>query len=269
VANCLLLYGGLDVTFIRTAKRVQDFMAIDRETAISRLKGFLTGEVTKEEIYHWALGKAMSNDFEELSRTDPLLHEALEAMMDVNHEDAQFIPSREDLEYYQRCLAGAEEFVTRRTQVQKQQNIFPKHKFLSDLDLVFRVYVLVFAVCIIIVHLIGVLLPSFLQARIPPSRLEIFSDSLPHFIYAIILLVPVRILVRDNFFFVFLFVMGFGAYYYFYISLNLIAKLSVHFLVVLVILPYGALPAALAVYLLFKERIKLNLIAEAEKADTE
>ena len=230
-------------------------MLIDRMTVLVKLKGFLNGELSKEEVYHWALSKAVSEEFLNLPQIDPLLFETLQALVDINHEDAEVIFTREDLEYYQRCLEGNEEFNSLRAKrTQNKPRAVPK-KFFIDLDLIARIYVVMFGICSVIIHFVGIFIPNFLRMNInPPSRLDSFLDSLPHFVYAVFLFLSPKVLARGNLYYVALMASTFGIFYYVNLTFNIVKALGVHILVVLVLLPYGGLPAALALYLLFKAR---------------
>ena len=230
-------------------------MSIDRTTVLFKLKGFLSGELSKEEVYHWALNKAVSEEFLTLSQADPLLYETLQALIDINHEDAEFIFSKEDFQYYQKCLEGLEEFRSLREKRPKKESRPPPKKFFLDLDLIFRVYVVIFGFCSAVIHLIGIFIPNFLRISFPPpSRLESFLDSLPHFVYALFLLLSPKFLARANLFYVALVPLTFGILYYIKLTFNIVDVLSLHKLVFLILLPYGGVPTVLALYLLIKAR---------------
>lgn len=231
-------------------------MPIDRETTLARLRALISGEMRQDEVYHWALSKAVSAEFKDLALADPLLYETIASLLDMSHEDAEFVPSREDFEYYIRCFEGREEFRSLREK-RKRAPAPSQRKFFQDFDLTARLYVILFAICSIVIHLISIVNPNFLRIEPgAPSLVDSFFASLPHLVYAAALLLPLRLTGRGNAFFFFFMLFSLGAFYYTYLSIDLILKLSLPILIVLVVLPFSGVPACLALYLLIKERKK-------------
>jgi hypothetical protein len=85
-------------------------MLVDRNTVLEKLKGYLDNTISKKEIFEWAHSIVITQDYDKISKTDKLLSESIHALWQLHHDDGKFDPSREELEYYMKCLEGKEKF---------------------------------------------------------------------------------------------------------------------------------------------------------------
>ncbi|OGP79239.1 MAG: hypothetical protein A2V86_08375 [Deltaproteobacteria bacterium RBG_16_49_23] len=83
-----------------------------REEALEMLNGYLSGKLSKEIIYQWALKIVISDEFDKLRVKDELLSGVIHALFDLHHEgeEEKFNPTADELEYYRNCLEGKIEF---------------------------------------------------------------------------------------------------------------------------------------------------------------
>jgi hypothetical protein len=91
-------------------------LTITREEALETLKNYLAGTQSKVSVHQWALNIVISSEYEKLHASDELLAETIHALFDLHHEGAEtsFDPSREELEYYKKCLEGEIKYSHRR-----------------------------------------------------------------------------------------------------------------------------------------------------------
>ena len=87
-------------------------MSATREEALETLNGYLSGKLSKEIIYQWALKIVISDEFDKLRVKDELLSGVIHALFDLHHEgeEEKFNPTADELEYYRNCLEGKIEF---------------------------------------------------------------------------------------------------------------------------------------------------------------
>jgi hypothetical protein len=252
-------------------------MNLTRETVLAKLTGYLDKEISKSAIYEWALFVAVSKEYEQLAPQDPLIATAVQALIDINHDDLKKIPTNKALEYYRRCLKDEIEFIPLEERrdidklvIQDQQPAAPaitvppetslvnallKKQDYTRLLIAMRVYVIVFAVCSLGIHIYSFINPEFMQmARDFTSRFNSVKESLPHVLYALLVLLPPRFLARDTLYIVSLALLIVGFFYYWYIAITIVDKLALHPLLILIILPFSALPATLTLILLWAYR---------------
>jgi hypothetical protein len=104
------------------------------------------------------------------------------------------------------------------------------------------------------IHLLSIISPDLAFFNITDRAGQSFwRETIPQVTYAFILLVPFRWLVRSPRMFLALPAMIYGVYYYWAVSFDLINKLAENPLLVPIILPFGAVPATLALLLLLME----------------
>ena len=237
----------------------------------------LENKLTAEELYGWALGVVVTQEYERTTQEDPLVHMVLEDLMNISQESIKRRPSEELLEYYRRCLAGQEDYEAG-TASSLSNKAYARLKGLEaeshdssmagfnrgikksykkskkGFFLFLRAYVYFFALCVIGIHLASMLTPELVDYDGSGNTNHyIMTEAIPHVTYAFILLVPFHWLVRNQWLFFSLPAMIFGAFYYWRVSIELIVKLSLHQFFVLVILPFGAIPATVALVLLLIE----------------
>ena len=242
---------------------------LTRAIILEKLTGYLNQRLSKQAIYEWALFVAVSHEFEKIAAEDLLIGKTIQALIDINHDDLKNIPTHKMLEYYRRCLAGELTFEPleymrnlERMDLSKEQfaadeekKVEKRHEERKQIRLMVRIYVVLFAFCSLVIHLFSILQPNFLRfAETIPTRLENLWDSLPHVLYAIIILLPMRLTARGNFFYITFFVSLWGLFLYWYLPFIIVSKLAINMIFILALLPFSAIPASLAVWLLIKTR---------------
>ena len=242
---------------------------LNREILLKKLTGYLNKEISLEDIYLWALGVAVSPDYEIISRSDLLAGQVIKDLVDLHHDDLKRVPTRKALEYYRDCLGGKEDYDPQKiktlgfyetgTQASvkrvAQRREEEKEDWESDFFALSRMYVIFFGMCSLAINLFSILKPEFIRSQgVIPTHFEVFKDSLPHILYAVLILSPSRWVTRGTLFYLSFPLAMFGMLYYWYISVSIITKLSLHFMFVLVILPFSAIPAALVLVLLIVSR---------------
>ena len=258
-------------------------MSINREIVLGKLNAYLGNTLSKEALYEWALSVAVSGEYQVLAGSDPLVHSAVNAMIEIKHKDPAKFSTAKTLEYYRRCLAGELAFnstelpldgvghktdgsqnvaipkiqkpVTPQTLIQS----FQEWKYFKDAILSARLYVLVFAVCSFVVQVSSIISPGFMQIGLRvPSRWEALADAFPHLIYAYFVLLPPQRLFRGKMFLIALPIFIVGMMYYWKLSFLMVTKLSLDWVFILAILPFSAIPATLALLLLLAEKFGLT-----------
>ncbi|HQO58683.1 MAG TPA: hypothetical protein PLT76_08210 [Candidatus Omnitrophota bacterium] len=248
---------------------------LNRKIIFDQLTALLDKKVTAEAMYGWALGIVVTEEYEKISQEDPLIHTVLEDLMNVAQASEKRRPSEELLDYYRRCLSGQDDYDAKSASTlsnkayARLKGSEPEPSSFAGLNrgikksykkskrgflLFLRGYVYFFALCIIAIHFASMLSPEIVDYDgTGNTNRYIMTEAIPHVTYAFILLVPFHWLVRNQWLFFSLPAMIFGAFYYWRVSLELIVKLSLHQFFILVILPFGAIPATVALVLLLIE----------------
>ena len=255
---------------------------LNRQIVLEKLNAYLNNKISKKEIYEWALFSAVSGDSEEITAKDPLLKSAVNAMIEMNYSDLR-APTRKALEYYRRCLAGELEFIPLEVHQELHKLDIPdipeeqkkdalpvpliklwakkvrEWKYLKDAILTARLYVIIFAVCSLVVQISSIISPGFMQFGLwVPTRWQAVLDSFPHLVYAYVVLVPPRRLMPLRIFVLTLPLLILGAVFYWSIAWMILNKLSLGWVFILAVLPYTVIPALLALFLVIIEKLELK-----------
>lgn len=262
-------------------------MDITRQIIAEKLNDFLLGKISDEDIHGWVLSAVMDPVYPPMASEDPLMAAVMVFLMDIDQYDLAAASTLRVMEYYRLCLKGEIEYmpledfkewgkiavpqkiiqVSRKTAGEKgavhKGRSFLKSRFkplppASGFFTAMRIYVLIFAVGLLAGHLFSTVNPGFLHLRQIPGRWENFLVSLPHILFALLVLLPMRLSAGEMLYpFVFP-LMTLGAFYYWYISLHAVSGLGLPFVMMLCIVPFCALPATMSVILLIlaKERLK-------------
>jgi len=255
-------------------------MQLNRETVLAKLTGYLDKEISKSAIYEWALFVAVSKEYEQVVSQDPLVANTVQALIDINHDDLKKIPTHKALEYYRRCLKGELEFIPLEDRMDIDQLGIPdepppsapvsvgpetarvnalikRHDYTRVLKLM-RLYVVGFALSSLGIHIFSVIDPDFIRLTgEQTSRWNSARESLPHVLYAFLVLLPPAFLAKDILYPAAIALLTTGFFYYWYIAYIIVQKLTLHPLFILVFLPFSAVPATLAVLQLLAYRKSL------------
>jgi len=244
-------------------------MTINREIIIEKIKDLLDNRVSQDKVYEWILAIMVTEEYESAVQNDQLLKDSAQALIDINHEGAKNIPTREDLKYLKDCLEGKtiyESLESRNTKKALRRKKAVHRKYRRDFFITLKIYVVLFALCSIAVNLYGIFNPEFLIIGMTsPTRLDAIGNALPHLIYASFLLFPLKLLARSKWYYGSVIVMTVGAAYYWYIAAKIAIQLSSNFLMVVVVSPFSGVPASLAVVLIIEVRKQLKKVNSNNK----
>ncbi|MFA5261112.1 MAG: hypothetical protein WC450_07800, partial [Candidatus Omnitrophota bacterium] len=76
---------------------------LNRKIIFDQITALLEKKVTAEQMYGWALGIVVTQEYEKSTQEDPLIHTVLEDLMNIAQESIKRRPSEDLLEYYRRC----------------------------------------------------------------------------------------------------------------------------------------------------------------------
>ncbi|MDP2652569.1 MAG: hypothetical protein Q8Q08_00900 [Candidatus Omnitrophota bacterium] len=254
-------------------------MAMSRPMVLEKLQGYLDRSIPEKDIYEWALLTAVSKEFDAISGSDPLIAKTVYALTEISNADSRHHVG-ETLEYCRRCLLGELEFtpgVNRapdpvRTgtpapswdekealrQAEECRKAELRRKlYRHRLYLLGKIYVILFAVCCLAVHLLVVFFPQLLPSSGAKAmtRVEAFRESLTPLVYSVLLLLPPCLQVRGVFFYILAPIFFLGMVSYWYLSVfAIVLKMELNAMFLLVILPFTAFPSTVAFVMLLAER---------------
>ncbi|MFA5088288.1 MAG: hypothetical protein WC552_04565 [Candidatus Omnitrophota bacterium] len=231
---------------------------LNREVLAEKIKDFLENNISQESLYEWALAQAVREEYDELAKNDPVVKKTMQALIDINQEDVQHKPTREDLKFYRRCLEGRDVLEADGEEGRGKGEEFKRDRLLQrkeEFYFISRVYVILFASCSAFVNFYSIIYPGFIKfALAAPSRWVAFQQAFPHFLYAVFLIMPPRILAGRKLFLPSFVVLAMGTLYYWMVAVAIVEKLSLHVLLLAAIAPFSATPALLALMLLWEAK---------------
>jgi len=242
-------------------------MSLTRSEALQVLNDFLNDKISQVKVYEWALVQAVAKDYEMVAQNDPLLGETIQAFLDMSHQQGDYIPTRDDISYYQRCLQGQASFEPLSIRLEKMKEAQKKmvqeekvkarqsvivHKTFSRT--VMRVYVIMFALTSLTVNIIEIIKPGFFKVGEALTHGQAFREALPHFGYVIFLLIPPYIVVNGFLYYLTLPVLFMGVIFYFYITVSIVLQLKLNPLLIVCFAPFALVPALLALWLVMTQK---------------
>jgi len=242
---------------------------LSRQDVLKKLEQFLNREITKADVHAWALSQAVAKDFEEIAESDPLIKNTVLSLIDISHDDLKRIPSIRALEYYRLCLSGEMTFdpvhanleniivpyVSVKHSSGHPSKVSVRIKEKAQYLVLLKAYVFIFGLCVMALQIISLLDPQFLHwAKDAPVLDGNWQDAWPHVLYAALILMPRHWLAAGYIFYPAALALATGMLYYWYVPVLIVAKLSLHILFVLALLPFSAIPATLALLLLMLYR---------------
>lgn len=260
-------------------------MPISRSEVLSALNFFLTGKITEQKLYEWALSQVVAKEYEDVAGSDPLLRETFQAIIDMSNPGQGYTPTREDLVYYLRCLQGSVSFeplAVRLEKVRAKERVQERdreralrRKVIKRITvsrehylLWARIYVALFAASSFLINVLGIFKPELFDIETGRSVPANFLDALPHLVYSGLLLLPVSVTARGWAFYIYfsIFVVGMLGYWVATVSVVMSLELPLYFLFVFA--PFGGIPPAVAVWLLWlkrKEFLKGNILISGKE----
>jgi len=254
----------------------------------------MNGNIPVDDIHAWALKIALSSDYPQIAQEDPLLKEAIQALMDLDRKELNFVPSRRILEYYRRCLGGEEEYRPPKqrgnlshiiidepnkpaslmgepsqvkTEKTKEVSVIQQRPSIdrSRLMKTCRRYTIVFAWCSFALHIVGAIVPEFFGFVVSESVAQLLIAALPHLLYALFVVMPIKVLSAGKMFLLSFVLATFGAVMYCGMSVVFIVKFSLPLVFGLLVMPFAAIPSILMPLVLFHHRrIYLKELKEQE-----
>ena len=240
-------------------------MSVERELIISKLVGFLTGEISKTEIYEWSLFVAVSRDYEELVKDNPLNEKIFQFLIEINKPRNSSVSIKQILQYFLECLEGKKAFdlvyfnslaedklpksASAPVETQKTKSVGEKKPSALQgiLPAVSKIYILIFLFCSILLNIFGLLKPDFLvQAdEIVPARSMVWRDALPHLFYGAAMLIAILVTVPRVVFYFLFFIATWGMFFYWYSATDFILKNGWSLILLIPLLPIITLPPTL------------------------
>jgi len=261
-------------------------MSFERGIIITKLKGYSTGALTKNEVYEWALFVAVSREYELMAKQDPLAERVIQFFIEINSESPKSVSSQNIAQYFIDCLEDRKEFsyeslkafstnkpaaqataVTPSTAKKKPPEPVklavdpfagpvskPVNFSRIDLEKIFKFYVFVFAGIVVLLNLVSALNPNFLvrPEEIPPTTAESWSAAFPHIIYGIIIILALVLKVPKIVFYFFFFFSVLGMFFYWYVATDLLLKNGRPLVYLLLIAPLVSLPPTAGFYILLQ-----------------
>lgn len=228
-------------------------MVLNRQIASDKIQEFLDGHLSGDELHQWAFTLALSDDYSKISSDDPLLGKILGALFGLKITTCRDKKLIKELRRFQKCLAGQDEFIF----VDRADAESEKKSMVSYL-LVLRIYVVVFAVTVLFLQMIPLL--KIALGLSPDASAVVWRDAvgkfLPHLAYSLLLIMPLRRTARGWRFYPAALIFLMGLTYYWWTTVLFVMKLYINMIFVLVFLPFGALPATLALVMLIIRKVE-------------
>jgi hypothetical protein len=237
-------------------------MNAERQVVLSKVTQFLNNEISQEEIYTWALEVAVSKEYEELSKQDPLLKETIETLLMMQHPGFKVVPTRKAIEYYRRCLSGDEQFIPLKERkdldklkipdevrevIQQQKE---KQSLRGKVFLLMRIYVLLFGLAVLGVYAFSILKGGLAVLGAEPTSKLLVWEPILYMLYALIIILPLRFTAKGILFYFTFPIVIIGMVYFWSIPVRLFQSV----LLILLALPLSGIPATLAVILFARQK---------------
>ncbi len=237
-------------------------IVIDHKAILDKLTGFLTGEISKTEIYEWALSVVVLGEYESLAKNDQLVEKVFQHLLDIEKPKVDIDLTKKILRYFAQCLkAEAVYSVVRYDEILgnklpadiargPQQRFARVEKSLASLGwlvMAARIYVLLFVTVSILLNVAIVAKPDLFLGpdEIAATRLEVGKTALAHLIYGVLIVFAMTAKFPSVFFYGFIPAAVWGMFLYWSLAINILLKgnlslPSILFLVVFIALPPGA-----------------------------
>ncbi len=245
-------------------------MATESKLILGKLIGFSTGEISKSEIYEWALYVVVSSEYENFLKHDKLTEQIFQFLIDIEKPKLATAPTKKILQYFIDCLEDRKNFspedynvlisdkpITPKKSLAKQSSgevkKLPAH--LTGLAKLAKIYVLLFVTGLVFLNTAAVVKPDLLvkPSQIAPSAFEVRKEALPHLIYGILILVAMSVKVPRVVFYGFIPVGIWGMFFYWSASTSFGLKHGLSLLNVLLLLFFVALPPTAAFFVLLTQ----------------
>lgn len=245
-------------------------MATESKLILGKLIGFSTGEISKSEIYEWALYVVVSSEYEKSLKHDKLTEQIFQFLIDIEKPKLATAPTKKILQYFIDCLEDRKNFspddykalmddkpaaTAQSFTKQNSQGIKKNPAKLTGLAKLAKIYALIFVTGSILLNTAAVIKPDLLvkPSEIAPSAFEVRKEALPHLIYGILILVAMSVKVPRIVFYGFIPVGIWGMFFYWSASTSFGLKHGLSLLNVLLLLFFVALPPTAAFFVLLTQ----------------
>lgn len=214
-------------------------MSVERKLLLVKLIGFLTGEISKNEIYEWALFVAVSRDYEELIKNDKLAEQIMQFLIDVNKPRTTAAPTQKIIEYFIACLEDKKQFseesykiliadqpakpvaTVKSVEALRAAKIAPPVLSPEKKTLISRIvtiYIFLFVSISLLLNLVMIFKPDFLmkQGEVAPLPGQVLRDAFPHLFYGITMIIALFIRGPKYLFYALFFIATWGMLFYWY-----------------------------------------------------
>ncbi len=237
-------------------------MTVERKLVLTKLVGFLTGEISQTEIYEWALFVVVSSDYETIAKNDRLTEQIFQFLIDIDKVRETPAPTKKVLEYFIQCLENQREFTAQdyraliddkpgASAVSVPVPVKPPAQ-LGWLVNMARIYVLIFLMGSIFLNAVSILKPNFLVKpdEIAPTAAEVGKDASPHLIYGILILLALSFKMPRFALYAFIPVAIWGMFFYWSAATSFAVKNGLAFLNVLLLMVAVVVPPTAAFFIL-------------------
>jgi len=244
-------------------------MDVDRQLLAEKIRAYHKKELTKNDLALWAYECRLSVDLDQMEKDDPLVHDVILTLIKYS-EQPQLVPPRDTLQLYLSCLEGTQKYVTQvegRRWSWKRFLVVLQHLIGRLLFFTMRVYVIIFAIGVMVVNYLVLQLPeafespkvlisfwaglknylplsfySVIEQQIADPQFYVFIRSirpqhemaqipLLHLLFALLALLPPTMVVKTIIFTIALPMLGLGMLYYWFVTWEIAAKVAFVFMI--------------------------------------
>ncbi len=241
-------------------------MELNRDFIIQKIDELLEGRSDRNTIYRWALGVAVAEDFAQVCKKDPVAAQVVQALIDINHNDVQSIPTLKALAYYRLCLKGEREYrpLGKLTNLDDIQSVGIEEDegrldvieesvktFVNRFSRGLRILTLVFGSIVLVVSVIFVMVVA---APGRPDRIKTAFKTFVFILYGVFVILPPSLITQDRLFFLAVPILLFGMIVSWYYSFNMIPGMFSGIIVQVFLSAIIIIPATVAFILLFRAK---------------
>ncbi len=257
-------------------------MSVDRKVILDKLVGFSIGQISKSQIYEWALSFIVSGEYESIIKNDKFTQEIFQFLIDIEKSKSANVPAKKVLDYFIQCLQEKKVFsledykaligdkstpVVRAPEKQKLSQGEKPPVALGWLVGAAKIYALIFVACSILLNTVCLIKPDFLvkSDEIAPSAAEVGKEAFPHLIYGILILLAMSVKMPRVVFYAFIPVGIWGMFFYWSAATGFALKHGLSFLHVALLLIVVALPPTAAFFVLLSQWFNNGKIQSADE----
>jgi len=208
----------------------------------------------------------VTEGFGNFCKTDPVAAQVVQALIDINHNDVQSIPTLKALAYYKLCLKGEREYrplgqikdLDIQEPVGFDEDVHGLEvieegvkSFVDRFARALRIMTLAFGVIVFVASFVAVIVEA---APGQPGRVKAALKIFAVLIYSVFVVLPPSIVVRNRSFFMAVPILLFGMIISWYYSLNVIPEMFSGIVIQVFLSALIIIPATVAFMLLFRAK---------------